>query len=509
MVKIEDIARRPECLGILSGFNLQKELATHFAQETLLKASCALADRLFLPLVLHVAGDGASLDKAIELLRGEGWTADSENGDTPTGRRVILHDAITACGGDASKIDAAVQAGFYCSISAAGLTEADEVIQTKARTAVSRIPAALMLVCSDSPWRTPQNLPDPYLRTLRNEPSNLPSVVAAIADALTTDAVALAVTLKENAMRVFGMEFLPINDTAAAGTDAETTANSTSNNTATAATGGAGKRDAKKKTKDGTQSDAATRKGNTAEGGTSKPKGKRGQKSSSEEEESDDDEDDDDNDDAAAEVGKDEAKEEIHNEEEKKAVGGEIKALSTSLGTVTIAEVGQPYFSCQKCRTALFTQSSVLAHGLGAARTVFKVGDEGLCSAALFLSHNSSVVSSSSGQKKGKKNKKGDSEENARDDGGVGYAVNGTNVECLHCSTKLGRYSVGEATCPCGAVVPGPAGMWWRCSVTLAHKSSILTLVFTEYTYSPYHNSKSRFCGWFLGCISIGRTIAS
>jgi hypothetical protein len=41
-----------------------------------------------------------------------------------------------------------------------------------------------LLVCSDSPWRTPQNLSDPYLRTLRNEPSNLPSVVAAVAEAM-------------------------------------------------------------------------------------------------------------------------------------------------------------------------------------------------------------------------------------------------------------------------------------------------------------------------------------
>ena len=456
LVKIEDIARRPECLGILSGFNLQKELATHFAQETLLKASCALADRLFLPLVLHVAGDGASLDKAIELLRGEGWTADSVNADTTSiGRRVILHDVITACGGDASKIDAAVQAGFFCSISAAGLTEADEAIQTKARAAVARIPTELMLVCSDSPWRTPQNLPDPYLRTLRNEPSNLPSVVSAIADALTTDTVALAVTLKENAMRVFGMEFLPINDATAAA-DTETTANSTSNSTAavdaaTATTAKTGKRDAKTTTKAGTQSDSATATGKATGSGISKINGKPGHKPSSGEDDSDNGDNDDD-DEAEDSADRDDGVEE-------KGVG-EIKALNTSLGTMKIAEIGQPYFSCQKCRTALFAQSSVLAHGLGAARTVFKVGDEGLCSAALFLSHNSSVASSSSGQKKGKKNKGGDNEENARDDGGIGYAVNGTNVECLHCSTKLGRYSVGEATCPCGAVVPGPAGMW-------------------------------------------------
>ena len=132
LVKVEELARRPECVGVLSGFNMQRELATHFAQETLLKASCAMAERLLLPLVLHIAGDGASLDKAIELLRGEGWAADAEDGSGggsggggggSSSRRVVLHDVVTACAGDEAKVDAAVRAGFHCAVSAAGLAE--------------------------------------------------------------------------------------------------------------------------------------------------------------------------------------------------------------------------------------------------------------------------------------------------------------------------------------------------------------------------------------------------
>lgn len=108
--KVEEAARRPECVGILTGLNLTREMATHFAQESLLRAHLALADKLLLPVVLHVA-DGQSLEKAIEILRVEGWATDSSDvGNTALGlagisiapsglRRVLLHDAVTACGG--------------------------------------------------------------------------------------------------------------------------------------------------------------------------------------------------------------------------------------------------------------------------------------------------------------------------------------------------------------------------------------------------------------------------
>ena len=118
---MEELAHRPECVAILSGLNLSIELATHFAQQTLMKSLCALALRLQLPLVMHItgrsspcglgciytptdsltdygtetpgvavgvvvgvvcSGDGASLDKALELLQGEGWTADTAPADT-------------------------------------------------------------------------------------------------------------------------------------------------------------------------------------------------------------------------------------------------------------------------------------------------------------------------------------------------------------------------------------------------------------------------------------------
>jgi hypothetical protein len=45
-----------------------------------------------------------------------------------------------------------------------------------------------------------------------------------------------------------------------------------------------------------------------------------------------------------------------------------------------------------------------------------------------------------------------------REGGDVGFSiVAGKNVECNKCAAKLGRFSTDSVTCPCDAMVPGPA----------------------------------------------------
>ncbi len=150
--KVEELAKRSECIGILSGLithfilfsisfkqtlitlflisglNLTREVGTHFAQESLLKSSCALADKLLLPVILHV-NDSKSLERCIELLRADGW-ATEEGDDTPLEehRKVLLHDAMTCCEGDVAIFATAVEAGFHFIIAATGLTDADDVV---------------------------------------------------------------------------------------------------------------------------------------------------------------------------------------------------------------------------------------------------------------------------------------------------------------------------------------------------------------------------------------------
>ena len=66
------------------------------------------------------------------------------------------------------------------------------------------------LTGSDAPWKTPQNIPDVYLRTLRNEPCNLPYIVEAIAAARSEGVSAkdLAAHIRATSCKVFGLEYL-------------------------------------------------------------------------------------------------------------------------------------------------------------------------------------------------------------------------------------------------------------------------------------------------------------
>ena len=341
MSKIEEIARKPECVGILSGYNLGRDLATHFAQESLLKTSCALADKLQLPLVMHVA-DGQSLITSIEILRAEGWTSDSlvigEGLDKD--RRVILHDAITACGGETQKMTLAVEAGFYCSLSAAGLTDSDEVVRTKSRECAACIPTSQLLVCTDSPWRTPQNLPDTYLRTLRNEPSNLPSVVVALSDAIGCDVVELGPLLKSNSTRAFGMN---CNDNSSDSEIDDEPEHATS------------------QTQDVPLSKVKNKVHKNEENLTGEPiKGRKKSKAAL----------------LLMFALNDKKKKEVENfsknsnnsEDDETAVERSVKA-----GHVQSGSMQSSHFSCHKCRAFLFSQTIVLSHALDAARTIFKV----------------------------------------------------------------------------------------------------------------------------------------
>lgn len=368
--KVDEIGKRSECVGILTGLNLARETGTHFAQESLLTSSCKLADKLQLPLVLHLASDGASLERAFELLRGEGWIADNstdgdgenDNDEMEAPQRVMIHDAVSACGGDVEKIKLAVRSGCMCMVSAAGLADGDAEVRAKTVECVRHIPLRQLVVGTDSPWHTPQNLEDPYLRTLRNEPSNIAAVVSALAEALgaETNRAELVAALRANALQLFGMEALPPEQLEAAPTEkAPATAVSSSS---------------------AAVSDSAPAGVNQGEG------------------------------------------------------NGQVATKAAS--TAPSDEMQQSHFSCQRCRRLLFLSSDVSTHGLDASKsTVFRAGEEGLCSAFIFVKTPADHKKLSSH---------------------TGLEIKRDNVECVECGAKLGRYYASEGHCSCGASVTGP-----------------------------------------------------
>ena len=117
MEKIEELAIRNECVGILTGLNLSREIVTHYAQETLFKSSASLAEKLNLPLVMHLSNP-ASLDRAIEILREENIISDDKDvtSNMRLSKKLILHDALTSCGFNTEKLNAVVGSSIFCMI---------------------------------------------------------------------------------------------------------------------------------------------------------------------------------------------------------------------------------------------------------------------------------------------------------------------------------------------------------------------------------------------------------
>jgi len=215
LTKTEELALLPECVAVLASLNLNREIATHFAQKSLLESAAALCDKLRLPMVLHLAGDEA-LEQALGVLRGLGWLDGGGEGSEGDTRRVLLHDALVALNGQVGRIREATAAGMVLGVSAASLVHVEGATDEAAaavdamRNSAAAVPLEQLVICSSSPWATPQNLPDAYLRTMRNEPSNIPHVIAALAHARGIDGPEarsqFSATLKQNGLRFFGLD---------------------------------------------------------------------------------------------------------------------------------------------------------------------------------------------------------------------------------------------------------------------------------------------------------------
>ncbi|RYH02969.1 hypothetical protein EON65_47395, partial [archaeon] len=179
--------------------NLSREMATHFSQESLLKSAYAQASKLQLPLVLHVS-DPKSLDRALELLIEDGECEHDYQSN------ILIHDAFTCSGGEVHRLFADSRVHFM--LSGAGLTDADETTSQTVQTFVKSLNTERMVIGTDGPWRTPQNLSDLYLRTIRNESANLPYIAQALSESLNMDRAEMERLLKANSLRLFGLEFV-------------------------------------------------------------------------------------------------------------------------------------------------------------------------------------------------------------------------------------------------------------------------------------------------------------
>lgn len=202
MIKVDEFARNGNCVGLLSGLNLTREVGTHFAQEILFKSSYQLAASLNLPLVLYVA-DSKSLERIKELLDEEGWDSSAQS--------IIIHDILTLTKLHKESVEFAIEAGFHVTVSSTpAFFDPNPSIIESLQSCLQAIPIEKLLVCSNSPSNTPQNIPDGYIRSQRNEPSNIPFTYEAIAPLLQPSMTGneLAKAVKVNLYQVYGFEDL-------------------------------------------------------------------------------------------------------------------------------------------------------------------------------------------------------------------------------------------------------------------------------------------------------------
>eukprot|EP00741_Cyanophora_paradoxa_P012425 tig00020610_g12004.t1 len=201
MEKLQELVRRSEAVALVCGLDFSRDSSTKYAQERLFDAQIRLAGEVLLPAIVHAVGPGA-LGRACELL-------DEAAG---AGAAPPPNIAFFDFRGDASEAALLAERGAHVVMTGAVCdpTAAGEAI----RAAIASYPAERVLVASNAPLGTPQSIPDAYMREAKNEPSNLPYIVEAVAGALGKAPAELEAQLRD-ASRAFFQLLTPAEHAAA------------------------------------------------------------------------------------------------------------------------------------------------------------------------------------------------------------------------------------------------------------------------------------------------------
>lgn len=126
------------------------------------------------------------------------------------------------------------------------------------------------------------------------------------------------------------------------------------------------------------------------------------------------------------------------------------------------------HYRCHKCRYTLFKKTDIFVHSAEAGG----IGSlEALCNTVLFLKQPSAVET------------------------GIGFVVVGTHVECIKCTTKLGRYNCSDVLCTCGVNVPGPTAGFTPSKVDFVSTESIQALAQRSLSEAKEANEQNELYG--------------
>jgi hypothetical protein len=410
------------------------------------RTPCSLADACF-------ACAAGSLARCTVLLT----ALAAEEGAPPL--RFALHDAALHCGesGESEAANGEDALAAWCAaggaliLTGAALSEPGAPGAAATAAALGRIVAdasgggTVLLLATGAPQRTPQTLPDAYLRTMRNEPANLPCIaVDCAAAAGAPDAEALAAVMWQNALAFFGLsqaaeeceaaKEAPAVAAAAVPVPAAAAPAQQSSAQLARAAAAAAESDTDEDEEEAAPARVAGKQ--RARGGGSAfarlaVSDDNASASASSADASDASSDDDD----AARV----------------PTGQRRAALARGAADGTAPDGGAACadgddgarYACRRCRARLFAPRASLAHGRGGALAPFAraaaAADDNRCIAAVFVPCTAAQLPSL----------------------GLAAASDAEGGElklaCARCGAKLGRFAAAAQPCACGALVPGPA----------------------------------------------------
>ena len=232
-------------VSIACGLDLSRDVATHFLQQRLLVSQVELARRIHLPLVIREKAAG---EKLIEVIAQTSGSASASDGAADGHSDWQLRVAIHSFSGSDAQLAAYVDAGFYVMIngqicdlrvdSGGGKADGQDGSSQPAQPALlpelagegaalfrqlraGLLPIERLLLCSDAPLHTPQNIDDVHVRSQRNEPANLPFVYDIVARAYRMTLPQLRQHIEHNARTFYQLRYKQPETAAAAADDSK------------------------------------------------------------------------------------------------------------------------------------------------------------------------------------------------------------------------------------------------------------------------------------------------
>jgi len=412
MAAVGEIALSPECVAVQTGLDLGREPATHHTQERLFGMHAELAKRVGLSLIVHAA-PGLSLERCTQML--------AQMAEPPP--FALLNAALhCAAEGESEALDGWRAAGGWLVVSGALLSEPDAPGAAAALArlgAFARQPDALLLA-TGAPQHTPQTLEDAYLRTMRNEPSNAPQILADLAAAAGEASPApLAQALWRNSLQFFALA-APAADADAAPAAAPASVPASPPPQQPAAAEPASRAAAPEPLSSSSSDDEEN------EGASAAPPVRRSNAS------------------AFAQLALDEGGDGGSSSDASSDADDEAVAARRRAATLPQAQAAEARWACRRCRARLFAPRAVTWHCIGGDRAAFAAAaDDNSCLASVFVACADARGLAELGL----------AAAIGTDDGG-----DALKLACARCGTKLGRFAASAAQpCSCGALVPGPA----------------------------------------------------